>query len=60
IATLHDVVEFYNRGAHPNPYIDGFIHPLGLSPREVDAIVEFLDTLNGEGWQDQGPSSFPR
>lgn len=60
IATLHDVVEFYNRGAHPNPYLDGFIHPLGLSEGEVDALVAFLNSLNGEGWQDEGPSHFPQ
>jgi cytochrome c peroxidase len=60
IATLRDVVEFYNRGGNHNPYIDGFMHPLGLTEREVDAIVAFLNTLNGEGWQDDGPSTFPQ
>jgi cytochrome c peroxidase len=59
IATLHEVVEFYNRGANPNPYLSAFIRPLGLSPAEVDAIVAFLESLNGEGWLDHGPTRFP-
>jgi cytochrome c peroxidase len=60
IATLHDVVAFYNRGANPNPDLSPFIHPLHLTPREVDAIVAFLNALEGEGWQDGGPRQFPR
>ena len=60
IATLREVVEFYNRGANPNPDLSAFIHPLGLSSQDVDDIVAFLETLNGEGWQDDGPHLFPR
>jgi cytochrome c peroxidase len=60
IATLREVVKFYNRGARPNPYLDGFIHPLGLTARENDALVALINTLNGEGWQDDGPSQFPQ
>jgi cytochrome c peroxidase len=60
IATLRGVVEFYNRGANPNPNLSAFIKPLGLSPHEIDAIVDFLKTLDGEGWQDNGPVMFPQ
>jgi cytochrome c peroxidase len=60
IATLHDVVEYYNRGGNRNPDISVFVHPLRLTPQEVDAIVEFLETLNGEGGQDNGPRTFPQ
>jgi cytochrome c peroxidase len=60
IATLREVVEYYNRGANPNPYLSAFIHPLGLTPAEIGELVAFLNTLNGEGWQDAGPSRFPR
>ena len=60
IATLREVIEFYNRGGRPNPNLDGFIRPLHLNAREVDALVAFLESLNGEGWQDRGPSRFPQ
>ncbi len=60
IPTLRAVVEYYNRGANPNPYLSAFIHPLGLSTTEIDDIVAFLNALDGDGWQDDGPSQFPR
>jgi cytochrome c peroxidase len=60
LATLREVVEFYNRGGVPNPWRSGRISPLGLTAREVDALVAFLRALNGEGYQDQPPRYFPR
>ena len=61
LATLRDVVEFYNRGGTPNPHQSGRIRgPLGLTPRDVDAVVEFLKTLDGEGYRDEAPKYFPR
>jgi hypothetical protein len=36
------------------------IVPLGLTETEVKALVEFLHTLAGEGYQDNPPTSFPR
>jgi cytochrome c peroxidase len=60
IATLREVIEFYNRGANPNPYLSAFIHPLRLTPTEIGELLAFLGTLDGEGWQDAGPSRFPR
>lgn len=60
IATLRDVVEYYNRGARPNLYLSAFITPLHLSSHEVDELVAFLESLDGEGWQDRGPTRFPR
>jgi cytochrome c peroxidase len=59
LATLRDVVEFYNRGGdHANR--SGRIRPLGLTPQDVDALVAFLKTLDGEGYQDHSPRYFPR
>jgi cytochrome c peroxidase len=62
IKTLREVVEFYGRGANANPYLDLNIprKPLGLTSGEIDAIVAFLRSLDGEGWQDVVPSQFPR
>jgi cytochrome c peroxidase len=60
LATLRDVVEFYNRGGIPNPTKTGRLRPLGLPPREVDALVAFLQSLDGEGYEDRPPAHFPR
>lgn len=60
LATLRDVVEFYNRGGVPNPARSGRVRPLGLTPADIDAVVAFLRTLDGEGYQDRPPRYFPR
>jgi cytochrome c peroxidase len=60
IATLREVVEYYNRGANRNSYLDPKIEPLGLTAVEVDALVAMLEALDGEGYQDTPPTSFPR
>jgi len=60
VSTLREVVELYNRGGHKNPYLDVKMEPLGLSPAEVDAIVAFLETLEGQGYQDKAPQAFPQ
>jgi cytochrome c peroxidase len=44
---LPDVVEFYDRGGRPNPYLDADIRPLRLSRVEKAALVAFLRSLNG-------------
>jgi cytochrome c peroxidase len=48
LATLHDVVRFYNRGGRPNPFLDSRIRPLHLTPVEQENLVAFLNTLTGE------------
>jgi cytochrome c peroxidase len=60
IATLREVVEYYNRGANVNPYLDPKIEPLNLTPAEIDALVAMLNALDGEGYADTAPTSFPR
>jgi cytochrome c peroxidase len=47
LGTLHEVVEFYNGGGVPNELQDPRIRPLGLSEREVDELVAFLESLTG-------------
>jgi len=46
--TLKEVVDFYNLGGVPNETLDPMIQPLGLSEGEVDALVEFLNSLTGD------------
>jgi len=60
IATLEEVVHFYNVGGHPNSNLSPLIEPLGLSEQEEKDIVAFLNALDGEGWQEiTPPGDFP-
>jgi cytochrome c peroxidase len=45
LATLEDVVEFYNRGGTANPNLDPLLAPLGLTKDEVRDLVAFLKAL---------------
>ncbi len=47
IATLREVVEFYNGGGVANANLDPAIKPLGLSSLEVDDLVALLNSLTG-------------
>ncbi len=48
LATLEDVVGFYAKGGHRNPYLDPRVRPLGLSSGEQKALVAFLKALSGD------------
>ena len=43
--TLWDVMDHYNKGGEPNPYLDGGIEPLALSESEINDVVAFMFTL---------------
>jgi cytochrome c peroxidase len=61
LATLRDVVEFYNRAVVSTPNRSArLVGPNRLSDADLDALVAFLKTLDGEGYQDQAPKYFPR
>jgi cytochrome c peroxidase len=61
LATLEDVVEFYNKGGIPNPNLDRRMKQLNLTERDKKDLVEFLKSLTGEGWRHaQPPKSFPQ
>lgn len=47
LASLADVLEFYNRGGHPNEGIDPRIRPLNLNPAEQQDLEAFLRSLTG-------------
>ena len=55
LATLEEVIEFYDRGGNPNPYLDPELHPLKLTPEEKLALVAFLKALSGTV-HEAGPS----
>ena len=48
LATLEDVIEFYDAGGRPNPNLSPFIRPLFLSDYEKAALVLFLQTLTDQ------------
>ncbi len=60
VATLRDVVELYDRGGDANPHLDPKVQPLNLTDEEVDALVAMMESLEGEGYRDSPPSSFPQ
>jgi cytochrome c peroxidase len=48
LATLQQVIEFYDRGGIDNPHKDPLLKPLHLTAAENRALVAFLDTLTGD------------
>jgi cytochrome c peroxidase len=61
LATLDDVVEFYDKGGIQNRNLDPNIKPLHLSGQEKKDLVAFLKALSGEGWQQvKMPEQFPQ
>ena len=60
LATLRDVILFYERGGVRNPNLDTEVRPLDMSRDDVDALVDFLGALNGEGFMDGAPAVFPK
>ncbi|MCK9606585.1 MAG: SCO family protein [Methylomonas sp.] len=47
LASLKQVVAFYNQGGIANENLSPLIKPLGLSAAEIDDLVAFLQALNG-------------
>lgn len=46
-ATLRDVIEFYDRGGRPNPWLSKEMRPLGLTDAEKQDLLAFLEALTG-------------
>ena len=47
IATLEDVIDDYDKGGTPNPYLDREIRKLGLTDAEKAALAAFVRSLTG-------------
>ena len=47
LTSLDEVIDFYDRGGNPNPYLDPELHPLKLMPEEKKALLAFLKALSG-------------
>lgn len=48
LVSLWDVMDHYNKGGVPNPFLDGGMQRLGLSEAEIDDMVAFLFTLTDD------------
>ena len=48
LATLEDVVQFYNEGGGDHPNKDLSLEPLGLTGEEQASLVAFLHSLSGD------------
>ena len=48
IATLEEVIEFYDRGGNTNPTLDRRVRPLNLTAGEKGDLLAFLHVLSGE------------
>jgi len=46
--TLEEVVEYYDRGGNPNPWLDSKMQLLKLTDQEQGDLVEFLKSLEGD------------
>ena len=57
--TLRQVIDFYDQGGIDNPHKDPLMQPLKLNEMEKKDLIEFLLSLNGEGWQIEAPIEFP-
>jgi cytochrome c peroxidase len=53
LATLWDVMDHYNTGGEPNPFLDGGMQRLGLTEREIDDVVAFMFALTGSRFEEQ-------
>ena len=47
LASLKDLIDFYDAGGNPNPHLDPQLHPLHLSEQEKKDLIDFLGALNG-------------
>jgi cytochrome c peroxidase len=47
VATLAEVVDFYDRGGAPNPWLDRQLRPLKLTATEKQDLTAFLRSLSG-------------
>ena len=47
LASLEDVIEYYDRGGNRNPGLDPELHALHLSQAEKQSLLAFLRSLSG-------------
>lgn len=60
LATLEQVIEFFDKGGHPNPWLNSEIKPLSLSVEEKRDLLSFLAALNGDKVLISEPKRLPQ
>jgi cytochrome c peroxidase len=55
--TLEEVLDFYSKGGIQNPHVDDRLLQFYLDVKTKAALLAFLKTLDGEGWQAIKPPS---
>ena len=65
VKTLTEVVELYSKNGIPNPHLDRkidrrFAERLDFSKEQINQLVAFMESLDGEGYQDKVPAAFPQ
>ena len=65
VKTLREVLELYIKGGNRNPSLDRlvdhrFAEQLDLSENDITALIKFMEALDGEGYQDTAPTTFPQ
>jgi cytochrome c peroxidase len=59
--TLDEVLEFYRKGGKPGAHLDSRIAPFFLDEAAKANLMEFLQSLSGEGWQQiKAPETLPQ
>jgi hypothetical protein len=59
-SSLEEVIEFYDKGGIQNPHLSNLMIPLNLTAQEKADLVEYMRSLNGEGWEVTPPVAFPQ
>ena len=60
MATLEEVIDFYDRGGDDNAWMDPDVQPLHLSAQEKKDLLAFLDALNAPPPKVEGPKRLPK
>jgi cytochrome c peroxidase len=61
LATLEEVVKYYDQGCTPNPQLDEELYALKLSPQEQADLVTFLkEGLSSEHYPNIAPPELPQ
>ncbi len=61
VKTLSGVLDIYSKGGLPNPHLDTRLAPFYLDEETRHDLLAFLDSLNGNGWQNiKPPATFPQ
>lgn len=58
--TLWDVMDHYNKGGEPNPFLDGGIEPLALSEEEITDLVEFMFSMTDRRFAEENQAELER